>query len=99
MANKDLSTGNPSLQAKYASPKDTHQFELQLPHLSQQPSTQEKTAYLSSLRSAVVNLQEQVNVWLTTKMEEDKTLALDGGDKVDEQKEEENYGEEVIEED
>ena len=89
---------NPTLQANYASPTESHQFELPLPRLSQEPSTQDKTAYLSNLRSTVVNLQEEVNVFLTKKMEEDKTLALNGSGKVDERKEEENYGEEVVEE-
>lgn len=58
----------------------------------------DKTAYLSSLRAALATTQEQVNKELTDRMEEDK--AREGGSgKVDDAKEEENYGEEVVEED
>lgn len=52
-------------------------------------------AYLASLRSAAAKIQEDINRELTKRMEEDK--AREG--KLDEVKEEENYGEEVVEED
>lgn len=42
-----------------------------------------------------MRLQDEVNGFLTDKMEEDKMIAALGGGKVDDQKEEENYGEEV----
>ena len=61
-------------------------------------STKEKTAYLSALRKSVVKLQEDVNGFLTTKMEEDKALAASAGMKVDDKAEEDNYGEERVEE-
>ncbi|MCJ1232671.1 hypothetical protein MMC14_000624 [Varicellaria rhodocarpa] len=99
MTTIDSRTRTVPLRASYASPKDTHQFELQLPRLSQQVSTQEKTDYLSSLRSAVVNLQDEVNQFLTAKMQGDNMLALNESGKVDDKTEEENYGEEVVEED
>ena len=44
-----------------------------------------------------MQLQDDVNGFLTTKMEEDKALATSAGVKVDDKKEEENYGEEVVE--
>lgn len=65
-------------------------------------SVDDKTQYLSKLRAAVNNAQDQINKELTARMEEDK--ARDGSSKseaakgVDEDKEEENYGEEVQEE-
>ena len=96
-ANED--TESPMVKAEYASPESTHIFKQSLPPLPSEPSTKEKTAYLSGLRSSVVTLQEDVNAFLTVKMEEDKTLASPKGLKVDEKKEEENYGEEVVEED
>ncbi|KAF4627326.1 hypothetical protein G7Y89_g10827 [Cudoniella acicularis] len=59
----------------------------------------EKTSYLSALRKAVVEIQEQINKELTARMEEDKARegAASKGP-VDEAKEEDNYGEEVVEE-
>ena len=87
------------VKAEYTSPGFTHVFKQPLPQLPREPSTQEKTAYLSALRSSVVALQNDVNTFLTAKMEEDKALASARDLKVDEKKEEENYGEEVVEED
>lgn len=62
-------------------------------------SVADKTAYLEALRGAVADAQDQVNKALTQRMEEDK--ARDGAAKpaVDEDKEEQNYGEEVQDED
>ena len=85
-----------SLKANYASPSTTKTFTHPLPTAST-TSTQEKTNYLSALRKSVVKLQEEVNGFLTAKMEEDKALAADAGMKVDEKAEEENYGEEKVE--
>ena len=69
----------------------------------QAPATdaiEDKTKYLRDLRKATLAIQEQVNKELTQRMEEDK--AKEAGKatqtEVDEDKEEENYGEEVIEE-
>lgn len=60
-------------------------------------STAEKTEYLSNLRQSVTKLQDEINTFLTEKMEEDKALAAKAGLKVDEKKEEERYGEEDVE--
>lgn len=79
----------PTLSATYNSPTTSQTFTHPL------PSTKEKTAYLSALRKSVTQLQEDVNTFLTSKMEEDKALA---GEKMDEKAEEENYGEEKVEE-
>ncbi|KAL8661563.1 MAG: hypothetical protein Q9202_005508 [Teloschistes flavicans] len=62
-----------------------------------------KTFYLSTLRQSLTSLQDNVNLFLTQKMDEDKLLlAAKAGLKVDEKKkkdeqeeeEEDNYGEE-----
>lgn len=101
------STNSPSLTANYTSPTSTHTFSSSLPTL--QPgnaSTEEKTAYLSALRSNVSQLQGDVNTFLTQKMEEDKAReaeAVGGADgkrvrMKDEEREEEMYGEEDVEE-
>ena len=69
-------------------------------------STGNKTIYLSELRTSVKTLQDEVNVFLTQKMEEDKlrtTMNRDGlqekkaGEKTVDEVEEENYGEESLE--
>lgn len=65
-------------------------------------SVTDKTQYLAALRHAIAATQAQINKELTQRMEEDN--ARSGGAKtgaskaVDEDKEEENYGEEVQEE-
>lgn len=60
-----------------------------------------KSKYLESLRASVATAQDQINKELTTRMEEDKAREAAVGIKhpVDDEKEEENYGEEVQEED
>ena len=87
------------LTADYASPTTTKTFTHPLPAASKISNTDEKTNYLSALRKSVVRLQEDVNNFLTTKMEEDKALAASAGVKVDDKAEEENYGEEKVEDD
>ncbi|RFU79866.1 gon7 family [Trichoderma arundinaceum] len=59
-----------------------------------------KSKYLESLRASVATAQDQINKELTTRMEEDKAreAAVGNQPSVDEEKEEENYGEEVQEE-
>lgn len=61
---------------------------------------EQRTSYLANLRVAVVDTQEKINKELTARMEEDKARDATGPKvaDVDEAKEEENYGEEVVEE-
>lgn len=92
------SDSNTSLKADYASPNTTKTFTQPLPPASNK-STEEKTIYLSLLRKSVVKLKEEVNGFLTTKMEEDKASAASAGMKADDKAEEENYGEEKVEDD
>ena len=44
-------------------------------------------------------MQDEVNAFLTQKMEEDKNATGSSADPANEAKEEENYGEEVVEDD
>lgn len=94
-----------ALTAAYKSP-DNGRFTIEK-HIPAPPSisSQDKSKYLEALRKAVTETQEQVNKELTARMEEDKAReATSNGGGVaaklgtDEDKEEENYGEEVQEE-
>lgn len=99
-----------ALRAVYTSPQPetkTQTFQRQLPSLpiSSEPASPEsvkaKSTYLSELRQLVPQLQDEINGFLTERMEEDKKAAEEQGNKQLEQeaKEEENYGEENVEED
>jgi hypothetical protein len=94
---------DPKLTASYKSPTSepfavTHA----LPAPPANPSVADKTQRLAALRAAARATQAEINQQLTRRMEEDK--ARDAASKpgpargVDEDKEEENYGEEVQEE-
>ncbi|KAH8811558.1 hypothetical protein F5884DRAFT_749928 [Xylogone sp. PMI_703] len=97
------------LSASYQSPTSaafTHIEKLPAPPSE---SPKDRTAYLAALRGAVGELQGKINKELTSRMEEDKareaagqkapTGAAGKGAVIDEAKEEDNYGEEVVEED
>lgn len=92
----DQPASTSSLQAFYTSPTSSKTFSHPLPSASV-ASTKEKTQYLSALRKWVAQLQEDFNGFLTTKMEQDKALAVSAGMKADDKVEEENYGEESVE--
>jgi hypothetical protein len=89
----------PSLLATYISPtvsaSSPQVFNSQLPALSSPPSTQDRVAYLASLQSSLKTLQGDIYTFLTQKMEEDKAVGVDKGTA----KDEETYGEEVVDED
>lgn len=87
----------PTLKAEYLRPGVSQSFSHPLPSISRTAPTKEKTTFLSALRTSVVKLQEEVNEYLTARMEEDRATAATHGAKLDENKEEENYGEEVVE--
>lgn len=87
-------------------PHTTHQFSHSISAPFPDPgstSVQDKTAYLSKLRTSTKQLQEEMNVFLTQKMEEDKFKAATtggpstAGGKLTDEVEEENYGEEGVE--
>ncbi|KAI9839505.1 MAG: hypothetical protein M1819_002130 [Sarea resinae] len=106
-------TSNPpsTLTANYVSPDSSRTFQHDLPtlpafsHPSGTTNDQNpKTAYLSALRTCTTKLQEEVNVFLTRRMEEDNkasagTATAANGSKLDEKQEDENYGEEMVDED
>lgn len=98
MAPQDGLAPTTILKAEYKAPTGSKAFTHNLPS-AVVSSTIERSAYLSTLRSLVVQTQEEVNAFLTAKMEEDKAVASVAGVKADEKKAEENYGEEVAEED
>lgn len=84
------------LKAEYSSPGTSKIFTHPLPS-SHTTTTKTKIAYLSTLRSSVVQIQDEINTFLTSKMEEDKALALKAGVNADYKRAEENYGEEAEE--
>ncbi|KAF2479155.1 hypothetical protein BDY17DRAFT_50729 [Neohortaea acidophila] len=89
-----------ALTANYNSPDTTHLFTSQLPSESTDTKTQsvqEKTEFLQALRTGISQVQGDVNVFLTKRMEEEKAAAgAPSGTAASarEQKEEEMYGEE-----
>ncbi|OOF94881.1 hypothetical protein ASPCADRAFT_6554 [Aspergillus carbonarius ITEM 5010] len=98
-----MATNN--LHAIYSSPQQTHTFEhtiaSPLPSTDAPSAVPAKVTYLAELRKLVPTIQNDINVFLTERMEEDKKAAEAQGQAVSdkEAKEEENYGEEVVEED
>jgi hypothetical protein len=90
------------LRAVYSAPQSTETFEHSISSpVPSSENVQSKVAYLSELRKLVPTLQNDINVFLTERMEEDKKSAEAQGRQLSEKerKEEENYGEEVVEED
>lgn len=93
------------LHATYSSPQNkafTHTHRIPTPATDK---VSDRTAYLGALRKAVIEIQEQINTELTSRMGEDKIREAgdangikQNGGVVDEAKEEDNYGEEVVEE-
>ncbi|CEJ54827.1 hypothetical protein PMG11_01118 [Penicillium brasilianum] len=86
-----------NLQAVYAAPDASKVFTQEIPPASSTDAFTAKQSHLIALQSLVPKLQEQINVFLTERMEEDKKAQ--GAVSEQEAKEEENYGEEVVEED
>lgn len=85
-----------TLHAVYTSPDSqpktiSHEFP------STDGSLASKTTHLTTLQSLVPKLQDEINVYLTARMEEDKKAQ--GAVSEKEAKEEDYYGEELVEED
>lgn len=93
------------LSATYNAPDETKDLTLDLPLvLSDQGTVEDKTTYLTTLRTQIANLQDNVNAFLTQKMEDDNAAASaaqnDAKDKAQlrkEQLEVDRYGEEDVE--
>jgi phosphoribosylanthranilate isomerase len=96
------SNASAKLSADYKSPTGQHTFSYGVPAVSEKQSTEETTDFLAKLRQSAVQMQQDINTFLTQKMDEDKAMESTKGvqhkAKVDEDKEEDNYGEEVDEE-
>lgn len=86
-----------NLQAIYTAPGASQTFQHAIPAEANADPLATKQAHLRALQSLVPKLQNEVNVFLTERMEEDKKSQGVISEK--EAKEEENYGEEVVEED
>lgn len=85
------------LQADYIGPDGSSAlFTENLEPLPANYSTKAKTEYLSALRASITKIQGDINTFLTQKMDEDKQSASSAVPVVDDAKEEENYGEEVV---
>ncbi|KAM0256522.1 hypothetical protein ACHAQJ_004933 [Trichoderma viride] len=92
---------DPALTASYSSPASApFSITKSIPAPPTPLDPAGKSKYLESLRASVATAQDQINKELTTRMEEDKAreAAVGAQTAVDEEKEEENYGEEVQEE-
>lgn len=88
------------LSAEYTSPTATNTFSSPLSSLpSSTSSTQEKSQYLGDLREKIAQMQSDINVFLTQKMEEEKAATEGGSSAKDDEREEQMYGEEVVDED
>ncbi|KAL4749138.1 hypothetical protein BDW72DRAFT_141663 [Aspergillus terricola var. indicus] len=103
MASTPSSQSN-RLQAQYTSPQLNRTFEHTVNSPAPSPSDENikvKIAYLSELRKLVPALQNDINLFLTERMEVDKKIAEAQGCQLSEKeaKEEENYGEEVVDDD
>lgn len=86
------------VEATYTTPNEgTKVFRQTVPEIKERPSTEERTEYLTALRAGIVQVQSEINVFLTNKMEEDKAKA--GQAALNDEKEEENYGEEIADDD
>ena len=89
------SSSEKGVTAEYTSPTLSHHtFRQNLPACSSAPSTKERTEFLSALRSSIGKMQDDVNVFLTKKIEEDKLAESSATANPEEAKAEEFYGEE-----
>lgn len=96
VASDNIEMADQHISAKYRSQKSSEAFAQKLPTLPKENDAKTKMEYLSALRSSLVQMQSDVNVFLTKKMEEEKSSNAYKGDsrKSLEEKEEEMYGEE-----
>ena len=86
-----------AITVKYHAPSTESQvFQHSLATCPSNPSTEQRTDYLVELRSGISQVQVDINTFLTQKMEEDKVKA--GQSSVNDEKEEEYYGEEAVDE-
>ncbi|OXV11929.1 hypothetical protein Egran_00310 [Elaphomyces granulatus] len=102
-----LEDSNPVLKAVYTSSHSPtfHTFHhpvlssLMAATSSEVEATRTKTAYLAELKGLVTEIQGEINLFLTERMEEDKKALAVLGSTEQEVKEEANYGEDVMDDD
>ena len=105
-----LDKNTTSIKATYSSPDDSKEVDIPITYPFPSPEDADyprsKSAFIGDVRSQTKKLQDQINVFLTQKMEEDKvktasgaTLNGTGARPVNEDAEEESYGEEKTEDD
>lgn len=84
------------LKASYHAPDTTKEFVRQLPSLTDNVGVEGKTAFLSTLRTEIGEIQGDVNVYLTQRMDDERAAHAVNGikTKTKEEWEEERYGEE-----
>lgn len=89
-----MSSNTPSASAVYASPNSSQSFQHPVAPSPAPDNVHAKTAYLAQLGQSTRKLQDDINAFLTERMDEDKKSA-----EVSEReaREEENYGEENVE--
>lgn len=93
-------TAATTVSAEYSGDNVQHTFSYSLPDNANLDSTKDVTEFLVKLRQSTIKMQKDVNAFLTQKMEEDKAKdTAQNGTKVDEDKEEDMYGEEADDED
>ena len=103
----NTSPASADLRATYLSPASSKHFQhtILAPRSGSEKihQTQAKIEYLSKLRASTKTLQEEINKFLTEKMDEDKiaagqeAVAGTSKPKTEDEAEEANYGEEVLE--
>jgi hypothetical protein len=84
-----------TLTAVYASPSDTHTFTVatQTPAATKASPQKEQTAHVAALSQHIAKLQDEVNAYLTERMEVEKR-ELTGAEEETVEGAEEKYGEE-----
>lgn len=89
-----------ALTASYTSPTLAKTFSSALPAVPTSDSVENKTAFISAVRVSVSQMQDDVNIFLTQRMDEEKAqeTAFAGArtKTKDEEREEEMYGEEDV---
>lgn len=85
------------LTATYKAPGAFQTFAANLPSNPEAGNVKAKTAYLSSLRADIVQMQSDVNAFLTMKMDEGRAVEAEkaSASKTKEAQEEDMYGEDL----
>jgi hypothetical protein len=97
MAQTEATVQPSLLKAEYQGHTDeTKELEHPIGPLATNHSVKDKAEYLAKLRASVVKMQDEINTFLTAKMEEDNKNTGSKAAPAEDTKEEENYGEEIV---